>query len=143
MGTEIVEWLDEQEAEQAKLEVTEKPAFRAYAVKTKLQPLRAMITRLARRPKALAKEEPRIENATAANATNATDATVDGNDVEDATGEGDAQAKGADEEGGADIDADADADDAEKASSDEGDNDGESSTDRDTEDLSDEDKDEL
>lgn len=137
-STEIVEWLDEKEAEQAKLEVTEKPAFRAYAVKTKLQPLRAMITRLARRPKALAKEEPRIENATAANATNATDTTVDSDDVEeDATGEGDGKAKDTDEAGGAD------ADNAEKADDEEGDGDGEKSAEKDPDDLSDEDKDEL
>merc|ERR1712054_175517 len=86
----VIEWLDAKEEAQAKLDVTEKPAFRAYAVKTKLQPLRAMITRLARRPKFLAKEEPRLENTTAVNATNA---EVDVNLGDDATGETDAKAE--------------------------------------------------
>merc|ERR1711881_759986 len=89
----VIEWLDAKESAQAKLEVTEKPAFSAYAVKTKLQPLRAMITRLARRPKFLVKEEPRLENTTAVNATNATDAEAGMDLGDDATGETDAKAE--------------------------------------------------
>merc|ERR1711871_33197 len=68
----VIEWLDAKESAQAKLEVTEKPAFRAYTVKTKLQPLRAMITRLARRPPFSVRPKRPVVNATAANTTNAT-----------------------------------------------------------------------
>jgi hypoxia up-regulated 1 len=47
----VVEWIAEKEAEQAKLEVHEKPAFKASSIKHKINPLKHMIARLARRPK--------------------------------------------------------------------------------------------
>merc|ERR1712023_77403 len=92
----VIEWLDAKEAAQAKLEITEKPAFRAYTVKTKLQPLRAMITRLARRPPFSVRPKRPVVNATsAANATNATAGTAT---VEDTTGEGDEKKESADKD---------------------------------------------
>jgi len=47
----VVEWIAEREEEQAKLEVHEKPAFKASSIKHKITPLKHMIARLARRPK--------------------------------------------------------------------------------------------
>merc|ERR1711907_503422 len=92
----VIEWLDAKEAAQAKLEITEKPAFRAYTVKTKLQPLRAMITRLARRPPFSVRPKRPVVNATsAANATNVTAGTAT---VEDTTGEGDEKKESADKD---------------------------------------------
>jgi hypoxia up-regulated 1 len=49
--TDVVEWLAEKEAAQAKLEVHETPAFKASSIKHKINPLKHMIARLARRPK--------------------------------------------------------------------------------------------
>ena len=98
----VIEWLDAKEAAQAKLDVTEKPAFRAYTVKTKLQPLRAMITRLARRPPFSVRPKRPVVNATAA--ANATNATADTANVDDTTGEGDKKKESADKEDGSDAD---------------------------------------
>merc|ERR1711904_451960 len=70
MCTNFTSWLDDVEAKQAELPLTEPPAFLSSAVAAKLEPIELEVRKLIKKPKP---KPPKVKkNATSANETNAT-----------------------------------------------------------------------